>query len=102
MPLLVVPNQSLKDNHQEELANELQRQGYVVATSVEYAPFRSMFTQGSPGIACSLFSRQIPSAIGRVEDLRAQMLTWPPVRSADRKQPRTLEQVMADEMGFLD
>jgi UDP-N-acetylglucosamine transferase subunit ALG13 len=38
VPLLVVPNQSLKDNHQEELANELQRQGYVVATSVEYVP----------------------------------------------------------------
>ncbi|KAL5361401.1 hypothetical protein BJX96DRAFT_151927 [Aspergillus floccosus] len=80
VPLMVVPNQTLKDNHQEELANELQRQGYVVATSVE----------------------QISSAIGRVEDLRAQMLTWPPVRSADRKQPRTLEQVMSDEMGFLD
>lgn len=62
----------------------------------------SRFTQRSPRIACSLYPRKISSAIGRVEDLRAQMLTWPPVRSADRKQPRTLEQVMSDEMGFLD
>ncbi|KAL4896816.1 hypothetical protein BDV59DRAFT_171626 [Aspergillus ambiguus] len=80
VPLVVVPNQTLKDNHQDELARELQRQGYVVATSVD----------------------DISSAIDRAEVLRAQMLTWPPVRGADRKQPRTLEQVMSDEMGFLD
>ena len=32
VPLVVVPNPSLKDNHQEELANELQKQGFVVAS----------------------------------------------------------------------
>lgn len=39
VPLVVVPNPSLKDNHQKELANELQRQGYVIASSVGYAFF---------------------------------------------------------------
>lgn len=38
IPLVVVPNPSLKDNHQKELAKELQRQGYVVASSVKYVP----------------------------------------------------------------
>lgn len=35
IPLVVVPNPSLKDNHQKELAKELQKQGYVIASSVK-------------------------------------------------------------------
>lgn len=30
VPLVVVPNPTLKDNHQVELANEIQRQGYGI------------------------------------------------------------------------
>jgi beta-1,4-N-acetylglucosaminyltransferase len=29
LPMIVVPNDTLLDNHQEELANELERQGYA-------------------------------------------------------------------------
>ena len=41
VPLVVVPNPSLKDNHQKELANELQKQGYVIASSVKCVFFNN-------------------------------------------------------------
>ncbi|PLB50289.1 UDP-N-acetylglucosamine transferase subunit alg13 [Aspergillus steynii IBT 23096] len=79
IPLVVVPNPTLKDNHQEDLAHELQKQGYVVASRYQ----------------------DVAAAVERAETLRSQMLTWPPVIGAGKKH-RTLDQVMSDEMGFLD
>ena len=35
-PLIVVANSTLKDNHQEELAEELQHQGYAIWGKLEY------------------------------------------------------------------
>ncbi|KAK1925165.1 glycosyl transferase [Papiliotrema laurentii] len=37
-PLLVVPNTSLMDNHQAELAVELEKQGYLTVSTVEALP----------------------------------------------------------------
>lgn len=36
--LIVVPNESLMENHQKELSEELERQGYLVEGHVEYEP----------------------------------------------------------------
>ena len=40
VPLIVVPNQKLLDNHQAELAEELAAQNYVIHGNVEYAPIK--------------------------------------------------------------
>lgn len=80
VPLVVVPNPTLKDNHQEELAQELQRQGYVVASHY----------------------KDIAAAIGQAESLRERMSAWPPSRDEKQKDRPTLASVIADEMGFLD
>ena len=96
IPLVVVPNPSLKDNHQKELANELQKQGYVIASNVKYD---FIFCFVSHALLTGL-ARDVSKAVDQAEDLRSRLLTWPPARKA-RERP-TLEQVMSDELGFVD
>ncbi len=48
VPLVVVPNSSLLDNHQEELADELEVQGYATRGNTRY---------GHPYILTSDFDR---------------------------------------------
>ncbi|KAL4920003.1 glycosyltransferase family 28 C-terminal domain-containing protein [Aspergillus aurantiobrunneus] len=80
IPLVVVPNPTLQDNHQEELAEVLQDEGYAVWSN----------------------HREVPAALDRAEILRNRILSWPPVYGAREKQPQNLEGVVSEEMGYLD
>ncbi|KAL4970833.1 N-acetylglucosaminyldiphosphodolichol N-acetylglucosaminyltransferase catalytic subunit ALG13 [Aspergillus stella-maris] len=80
IPLVVVPNPTLQDNHQEELAEVLQNEGYALWSSY----------------------KDLPLALERAETLRDKMLNWPPVQGVRERAPQNLEGVVSEEMGYLD
>lgn len=82
VPMIVVPNEDLLDNHQIELAQELSKQGYVVHGRLE----------------------ALSEALEKLETLRASKRRWPPTNGdgAARADEGHLGNVMDDEMGFVD
>lgn len=80
VPLIVVPNSTLLDNHQIELAETLAEQQYVVHGAVE----------------------NLIGSLQRAEDLRTRTKTWPPVNSGTHRQAKGLKGVIDEEMGYLD
>ena len=80
VPLIVVPNESLLDNHQVELAEALAEQEYVVHGKLE----------------------SLGEALVTAERLGKRQKEWPPVNSGVHRQARGLKGVMDEEMGWLD
>ncbi|MCJ1462766.1 N-acetylglucosaminyldiphosphodolichol N-acetylglucosaminyltransferase catalytic subunit alg13 [Pseudocyphellaria aurata] len=80
VPIVVVPNPSLLDNHQVELAEELSSQGYVVHGRLE----------------------ALPDALRQSDLLREKRKSWPPDNRRHDPSGRGLAGVMDDEMGFVD
>ncbi|KAI9853894.1 MAG: N-acetylglucosaminyldiphosphodolichol N-acetylglucosaminyltransferase catalytic subunit alg13 [Vezdaea acicularis] len=80
VPLVVVPNPSLLDNHQIELAEELADMGYVVHGDLS----------------------DLEACIQASEQLRLRQKEWPPKGDVNGRSDRGLAGVMDDEMGFLD
>ena len=77
-PLIVIPNDTLLHNHQEELAEEMARQGYAVHGSLD-------------GLSKALWD---------AEKLRRKTPVWPPKSSEG--DGRGLPGVINDELGFVD
>ncbi|EME83265.1 glycosyltransferase family 1 protein [Pseudocercospora fijiensis CIRAD86] len=80
VPLVVVPNEELLNNHQVELAEALAEQEYVVHGKLD----------------------KLAQVLEDAEQLRARHKAWPPSNAGYMRQPKGLKGVVDDEMGFLD
>jgi len=82
LPLIVVPNPSLLDNHQVDLAEALAEQEYVVHGRLS----------------------DLPAALADAEVLRKRQREWPPPNSGVHRQAPSmgLAGILDEEMGWLD
>ncbi|KAL9013882.1 MAG: hypothetical protein Q9173_001459 [Seirophora scorigena] len=80
VPLIVVPNTSLLNNHQVELAEELAKQGYLVHGRLD----------------------DLPAALRASEAHRKKLQAWPPNNRGADPSGRGFAGVMDEEMGFYD
>ncbi|KAF2404049.1 family 28 putative glycosyltransferase [Trichodelitschia bisporula] len=79
-PIIVVPNPSLLDNHQVELAEALEGQGYVVHADLS----------------------NLEGALEAVDTLHKKNQQWPPVNSGVHRRARGLVGILDEESGYLD
>ncbi|KAI7334675.1 hypothetical protein KC354_g17948, partial [Hortaea werneckii] len=79
VPIIVVPNPDLLDNHQVELAEALAEQDYVVHGKLE----------------------QLPKALQDAEQLRQRQKGWPPVNAGVQREAKGLKGILDEEMGHM-
>ncbi|KAF2025903.1 hypothetical protein EK21DRAFT_75315 [Setomelanomma holmii] len=80
VPLIVVPNTALLDNHQEELAVAMERSNYLIRGDVK-------------GLA---------PAIQKSEEFRVKMSQFPPITSGKHRETKRFAAIMDETMGFMD
>jgi beta-1,4-N-acetylglucosaminyltransferase len=80
VPLVVVPNTALLDNHQEELAVAMEAANYVIHGNVD----------------------NLASAIKASEDFRAQMAQFPPITAGKERKVKSFANIMDETAGFTD
>ncbi|KAH9864449.1 hypothetical protein J1614_010383 [Plenodomus biglobosus] len=80
IPLVVVPNTELLDNHQEELAVAMERQNYLVKGDV----------------------KNLTPALIKSEEFRVKMSQFPPITSGKHRETKSFAAIMDETIGFLD
>ncbi|KAG9204943.1 N-acetylglucosaminyldiphosphodolichol N-acetylglucosaminyltransferase catalytic subunit alg13 [Epicoccum nigrum] len=80
LPLVVVPNTGLLDNHQEELADAMERSGYLL--------------RGHVG--------DLGPAIRKSEEFRTKMAQFPPITSGKHRETKSFAAIMDETVGFMD
>ncbi|CAN9083141.1 unnamed protein product [Alternaria alternata] len=80
IPLIVVPNTGLLDNHQEELAVAMERNNYLVRGDVT----------------------NLAPAIKKSDDFRLKMSQFPPVTSGKHRETKSFAAIMDETTGYMD
>ncbi|KAF1967084.1 hypothetical protein BU23DRAFT_660656 [Bimuria novae-zelandiae CBS 107.79] len=80
VPLIVVPNTVLLDNHQEELAMAMDRQNYLIHGNIS----------------------NLAPAIKASEEFRNKMSQFPPVTAGKERQTKSFARIMDETVGFTD
>ncbi|KAI4618236.1 uncharacterized protein J4E87_007904 [Alternaria ethzedia] len=80
IPLIVVPNTGLLDNHQEELAVAMERNNYLVRGDV----------------------KNLAPAIKKSDEFRLKMSQFPPITSGKHRETKSFAAIMDETTGYMD
>ncbi|KAI4607910.1 hypothetical protein J4E80_009306 [Alternaria sp. BMP 0032] len=80
IPLIVVPNTGLLDNHQEELAVAMERNNYLVRGNV----------------------KNLAPAIKKSDEFRLKMSQFPPITSGKHRETKSFAAIMDETTGYMD